>query len=223
MSKAIRTFSNDEQLVAERRQQIVHCAIEVFMKKGVDEATTADIAAELGWSKGLLYHYVSTKEDVFYLIANDQAEGTKRGFSRCQDECALLTPVEGVLHYIDYYYHVVDRSQNYQVFLNQLAARLPRQDRKTLFDADRFALDVLDEIIKRGVKAGDFEVESTMLMAHNIMLLGRVWADRRWFLQKHFHLEYYLKVEKDVILRMLGVKPHVMPGTGLQASEEGTG
>jgi hypothetical protein len=44
-----------------------------------------------------------------------------------------------------------------------------------------------------------------MLMAHNILLIGRVWADRRWFLQKYFSLEEYIVVQREAILRMLGV------------------
>jgi hypothetical protein len=64
--------------------------------------------------------------------------------------------------------------------------------------------DVLDEVLKRGVKNGDFHVEDTMLMAHNILLIGRVWADRRWFLQKYYNLENYLRVQKEAILKMLG-------------------
>jgi AcrR family transcriptional regulator len=204
LTKQIRTFSNDETLVAERRKHLVLQSIEVFVKQGYDETTMADIARACGWSKGLVYHYVSNKEDVLYLIANDQAEGTIRGFLALRERCLMLPPAEAVLEYIDYYYRIVDSTQNYQVFLNQVAALLPREDRKILFDADRFALDVLDEILKRGVKEGDFQIDDTLLMAHNILLIGRTWADRRWFLQKNFKLEHYLSVQKKAVLRMLG-------------------
>ncbi len=213
MPKVIRTLSHDEKLVTERRRQLVDCAIDLFTKKGCDETTIADIAEALGWSKGLLYHYVSTKEDVFYLVADDQAEGTMRGFSALRDHCLAMQPVEAVFAYMDYYYRVVDRTQNYQVFLNQLAARLPRKDRKILFDADRFALDVLDDIIKRGVKSGDFVVDNTMLIAHNILLIGRAWADRRWFLQKHFTFDEYLTVQRAAVTKMLQGPP-VTGGAG---------
>jgi len=205
LPKAIRALSHDEKLVSERRRQIIACAIDLFVKNGFDETTIADIASELGWSKGLIYHYVSNKSDVLYLIAYDQAEGTIQGFSAIGDRCCGIAPIKAVLAYIDYYYGVVDQTQNYQIFLNQLAARLPRKDRKILFDADRFALDVLDNIIKRGVKSRDFAVENTMLMAHNILIIGRVWADRRWFLQKNFTLGEYMTIQRRAVLRMLGV------------------
>jgi AcrR family transcriptional regulator len=210
MQQHIRTFSSDEALVVQRRKQIIESAINLFTKKGYEETTVADLAQALGWSKGLLYHYVSNKDDVLYLVAHDQAEGTMRGFSALKERCETLMPTNAVLEYINYYYSVVHRSQDYQVFLNQLVAKLPKKDRKILFDADRFALDILDDIVKRGVVSSEFVVENTTLMAHNILLIGRVWADRRWFLQKHFTLEEYLKVQTAAILRMLGARPPVL-------------
>jgi len=204
LAKEIRTFSSDEALVAERRKHLILRAIDVFMKQGYDDTTMAEIARACGWSKGLIYHYVSTKEDILYLIAHDQAEGTVRGFSEVRDRCEKLEPVDAVFEFMEYYYRAVHLTQNYQVFLNQLAARLPRKDRRILFDADRFALDILDDIIKRGVRCGDFAAENTILMAHNIMIIGRTWADRRWFLQKNFKLDEYMAVQRGAIMRMLG-------------------
>lgn len=209
MRPNIRTFSNDEALVVQRRKQIIDCAIPLFVKNGYEETTIADLAKALGWSKGLLYHYVSNKDDVLYLVADDQAEGTIRGFTALKERCEKLSPGEALLAYINYYYSIVHRSQDYQVFLNHVVAKLPKKDRKILFDADRFALDILDDIIKRGVACGDLNVENTTLMAHNILLIGRVWADRRWFLQKYFTIEEYLRVQTAAILKMLGAR---MPG-----------
>ena len=206
MTRTIRTFSNDEKLVKERRRQIIACAIEVFLKKGYEETTMADIAKACDMSKGLLYHYVSSKDDILYLIAYDQAEGTRRGFGAFRDECEKMSPMEALLKYIRYYYQVVHDTQDYQVFLNQVAVKLPRADRYILFDADNFARDVLDAILKRGVESGEFEIEDTALMAHNILLMGRVWADRRWFLQRHYSFEDYLKIQTNTILKV--IRPH---------------
>jgi len=199
----IRTFCNDQNLVEERRRQLIDCAIQLFVKNGYEPTTMGDIARACGWSKGLMYHYMSTKDDILYLIAQDQAEGTIASFSTLRDKCQRLSPTKALVSYINYYYGIVHRSQDYQVFLNQVAARLPREDRKILFDADRFALDVLDSILKRGVESGDFEMEDTTLMAHNILLIGRVWADRRWFLQKRYNLDDYIRIQTGTILKAI--------------------
>lgn len=200
MARTVRTFSSDEKLIEERRSEIISGAIEVFLKKGYEETTMAEIAKACDMSKGLLYHYVSCKDDILYLIAYDQAEGTRRGFGVLQERCEKMAPTEALLEYIRSYYHIVHDTQDYQVFLNQVAAKLPRADRHILFDADNYARGILDAILKRGVESGEFEIEDTVLMAHNILLMGRVWADRRWFLQKHYSFEDYMRIQIDIIL-----------------------
>jgi AcrR family transcriptional regulator len=203
-NKPIRTFSKNPELVNKRRKQIIDGAIRVFIRLGFDNASMNDIAEECGMSKGLLYHYIKTKNDVLYLVAKDQYDINKKSYGEERDHCATLAPKEALLHYIDFYYRGVNRSQNYNIFLNQVVARLPKEDRKVLFDAERNALGILEDIIRRGVVGGDFNVENPVLAAHNIFLIGRVWADRRWFLQKICTIDEYIKYEVNAILLMLG-------------------
>jgi len=202
-NKPIRTFSKNLGLVELRRKQIIDGAIKVFIRLGFDNASMNDIAEECQMSKGLLYHYIKTKNDILYLVAKDQYDNNKKNYGEESDHCANLEPREALLHFVEFYYRGVDRNQNYNIFLNQVVARLPKEDRKVLFDAERNALGILEEIIRRGVKAGVFKTEDPTLMAHNIFLLGRVWADRRWFLGKRYTIDDYLKMETTIILRML--------------------
>jgi AcrR family transcriptional regulator len=70
------TFQNDviltstkNVILAERRhQQIVEGACKVFYKKGYHPTTTRDIAKACNMSIGQLYHYISCKDDVLYLV-----------------------------------------------------------------------------------------------------------------------------------------------------------
>jgi AcrR family transcriptional regulator len=55
-------------LVENRHQQIVDGACRVFFKKGYHPTTTREIASACGMSIGQLYHYISCKEDVLYLV-----------------------------------------------------------------------------------------------------------------------------------------------------------
>jgi len=206
-TRNIRTFSDDEKLVDERRRHIVDVAIQVFVTNGYEKTRMSDIAKACSMSKGLLYHYVSCKEDILYLIVNDQMQGTCRGFGTLDERTQDMSPVEALVEYIKYYYGTVDRTQDYQVFLNQVAARLPREDRHMLFDANNCALKVLDDILKRGVASGDFETEDTTLMAHNILMLGRTWADRRWFLGSRYTFEQYLEIQTKAIFKTIGLQP----------------
>jgi AcrR family transcriptional regulator len=60
--------SQNLSLVEKRHQQIVNGACKVFFKKGYHPTTTRDIAKACGMSIGQLYHYISSKDDVLYLV-----------------------------------------------------------------------------------------------------------------------------------------------------------
>jgi AcrR family transcriptional regulator len=52
----------------ERKSQIINAAEDVFTKKGFDEARMDDIAEETGLSKGTLYNYFKSKDDLIIAI-----------------------------------------------------------------------------------------------------------------------------------------------------------
>ena len=54
----------------ERRSQIVASAVKVFARKGFANARMDDVAAEAGLSKGLLYWYFASKDELMTAIAD---------------------------------------------------------------------------------------------------------------------------------------------------------
>jgi AcrR family transcriptional regulator len=57
-----------DQLVSDRREQIINAAITVFHSRGYHVATTSDIALEAGLTQSNLYNYVRSKQDVLLLV-----------------------------------------------------------------------------------------------------------------------------------------------------------
>jgi AcrR family transcriptional regulator len=51
--------------VDERRRQLLDAGLRVFTERSYDTVSMSDIAKEAGISKGLLYHYFSSKQDLF--------------------------------------------------------------------------------------------------------------------------------------------------------------
>ena len=65
--------------VDERRAQLLELSTDLFAKHSFDELTMASIAREAGISKGLLYHYFPSKEDLFKAaLAEAAAELARR-------------------------------------------------------------------------------------------------------------------------------------------------
>lgn len=55
-------------LESKRRDVILNAALQEFATKGFDDASTNVIAKESGISKGLLFHYVNSKKDLFLFL-----------------------------------------------------------------------------------------------------------------------------------------------------------
>ncbi len=58
----------DRELTEMKQRQIVEGAGEVLFDKGFGKTSIRDIAAACGMSMGQLYHYISSKDDILYLM-----------------------------------------------------------------------------------------------------------------------------------------------------------
>lgn len=55
-------------LEPQRRDALLNAALKEFVTKGFTEASTNSIAKEAGISKGLMFHYVNNKQDLFFFV-----------------------------------------------------------------------------------------------------------------------------------------------------------
>ena len=55
-------------LPEEKRRRIVNAAMEAFGKNEYKRASTDDIAARAGISKGLLFHYFGSKKELYFYL-----------------------------------------------------------------------------------------------------------------------------------------------------------
>ena len=56
----------------ERKEQILDAAAEVFSRKGFDKARMDDIVEKTGLSKGALYWYFKSKDEIFEALVVDK-------------------------------------------------------------------------------------------------------------------------------------------------------
>ena len=60
--------AKDDELIERKHQQIAEGASRLFFEKGFHRATIREIALSCGMSMGQLYHYISSKDDVLFLV-----------------------------------------------------------------------------------------------------------------------------------------------------------
>lgn len=71
--------NTDRTTTANNRMKIIKTAITLFGEKGVERTSLADIAKEVGISKGTLYYYYSTKNDLIFDITEIHMEKITSG------------------------------------------------------------------------------------------------------------------------------------------------
>ncbi len=68
IDKLISSSSKDAQLIEAKHQKIIEGACSVLFAKGYHMTTIREIAQACNMSMGQLYHYISSKDDVLYLV-----------------------------------------------------------------------------------------------------------------------------------------------------------
>lgn len=203
-AKEVATQIKNKELVKERRRQIVDAAVPLFVERGYHKTTTRALAQATGVSIGSMYEYISTKDDVLYLVCMAIHTEVEKAVRE-----ALDRPLEGkaaLAEVIREYFMVCDRMSDHILLMYQVTHFLPLKWQKKVLEAELRITDVfiqaMRELKKRGLLSG-VDDDTINLMGHNISVLGHTWTFRRWYFAKNFTLEYYIEQQTDFIMKFL--------------------
>jgi len=203
-ARDIPTAVKDLDLVAKRRRQIVDATVQLFINKGFHKTTTREMAQAAGFSIGTLYEYVTSKEDVLYLVCqaiHDEMEDRLRMRIRHAGSGALA--LAGA---IEAYFTVCDQMNDHILLIYQETKSLPPESMRFVLAHEERITRIFADLLERGV--GDYSLRplnrsEIELMAHNIAVLGHMWTFRRWSLAPRFTLEQYIALQSELILGQL--------------------
>ena len=140
----------DRKAPEQRRTELLDAAASVFIARGVDGASMADIAEAAGVVKGLLYHYFSSKEELLAVLKDrylgrwvEEMESLL-GDNRGADEVEQL---EGFLRSM-YAFH------SDKVELHHLLLSAPGAEDEVVEKVRKLLLD----LVRRGKRRGTFSV-----------------------------------------------------------------
>lgn len=201
---------------AERKKELIDCAETLFLRKGYEATTVADILAQTGLSKGAFYHHFESKEDL--LDALTERVGA-----------AIIAAAQDILQ---------DDSLDALTRLNRFLARSGQFKRETASELNavfsavfqpenavlyqrmmkagiRAVMPVLTRIVEQGVREGLFRVPDAEIVAEMLLHLGTA---RQALVVESFRraaqgdldvaveaLERRLSVEQTIIDRILGL------------------
>ena len=140
----------------ERRAQIIESAIQVFAREGFANTRMEDVAAESGLSKGLLYFYFKSKEEIISAIADllfgselrkmqsqiDEAQTAREGLERFTE--AFIADLRGILKITPLFYEFYALA-----FRNASVRRL-------LGEYLHQFVKMIEPLVQRGIEQGEF-------------------------------------------------------------------
>lgn len=203
-TKEVVTHIKNQELVKERRRQIVDAAVKLFIKNGYHKTTTRQLAKATGLSIGSLYEYVSTKEDILYLVCiaihSEVEHGVKEALARPTVGKAALAEV------IREYFLVCNRMSDHVLLMYQVTHFLPVKWQEKVLEAElritNLFIDAMRELRELG-KLPPLADDTIILIGHNISIIGHTWAFRRWYFAKEFTIEQYIEQQTDFIMSFL--------------------
>jgi AcrR family transcriptional regulator len=179
--KIVETGIKNPLRVQARRGALVRAAVDVFAERGYHSSRVADVALAAGVSQGTVYNYVTSKEDLLYLICEDHILAYERIVTAALHgktdplerlDCLLRATIESVFSH----------RKHYLVMLRDLhnVERTRRRDFKRLAARQRqLCQDVLTDIAARRPL-----IISDPLMAANIVVyLPKLIISRGWDLK----------------------------------------
>lgn len=193
----------NEALRDRRWRQIVEASVPLFTRQGFHRTTTRQIARAVGLSIGTLYEYVRTKEDVLLLTCH---------YIHSDIEAALRETLQHhgsaqarLVHAIAAFLQIVDRLQDYIVFTYAESKSLGPGRIEVLLRREESITAIFADLLKEGSALGEFAVSEpeVPLLAHTIMVLGEMWAFRRWGLRHEYALAEYTRAQTQLILDRL--------------------
>lgn len=209
--RSIRTYSHDKVLVNEKRIEIVQLASKFFIKRGYDGTSMRELAKSVHKSTGAFYHYVGSKKDILYLILDFTVTNQQDFLAKMRERADSLNVIEALKEAIRIYLGSIEEYADMHIFVNHVMVSLGKSERQMMLDAAQRVSDFFEELLLRGIQEGAFSATNTKMLAHNIVVLGNSWANRRWYWRKLFTLDEYTKEQTDLIIQVLTSIPRNAP------------
>ncbi|MCG8615896.1 MAG: TetR/AcrR family transcriptional regulator [Desulfobacterales bacterium] len=198
------TQIKNPELVRERRRHIIDSTVQLFIEHGYHKTTTRMIAKAANFSIGSLYEYVSSKEDLLYLVCKTIHEEVQDAVEEAL--AANAKEKEQLAEVIRQYFTVCDKMADHILLMYQVTQFLPDKWKERVLVNELRITNIFVETLAGMSGKNNFpELDEKIvnLVGHNISVLGQMWAFRRWHVKKRFSLDEYITIQTEFILGLL--------------------
>lgn len=163
-----------DQYKEERRSLILDTALACFTEKGYRYTTIEDIARRLSMSKGSIYLYFSTKEEIYTRIMQERM---RRTVERLRSRFGEATTARGKLDLVFQTFGSQNLAALQQILAFHLEFWLESVRRPELREAmeeqNGLAIALLSDIVQEGVANGEFRRDADPAAAASLFWAAR--------------------------------------------------
>lgn len=198
MTTDVRSSIDDQELVVKRRRKLVATATELFGRNSYDSTTMKEISRQAGFSTGLIYSYVQTKEDMLLLVLQGILNAYLTEIPKSLENIA--DPIERFCMSVRSYCKVVDANSDATILAYRATKDLSPARQAEIKKMEIETNNLVADCIQTCVELGYFRQLNVQLMAYQVVVVAHSWALKRWFLGKTVTLEGYIDETLDLFL-----------------------
>jgi AcrR family transcriptional regulator len=197
LARSIPTNIKNKSLVEKRRQQIFEAVVKLISKKGYHRTTLREISKESGIALGNLYDYISTKEDILYIIQEKATQAVTEAISK--DNGGNFNPVEKLERLINSELNAMNKYQDLIMIIYQESHAMFKETLHSLLRSERGHVEQYEKVIREGIKKGFFKPRNVRMLANMIKMLIDAWIIKRWDLRKKVSLKEMRQGILDIV------------------------
>jgi AcrR family transcriptional regulator len=198
------TIKNPER-VAHRRMELIDVATKMFLERGFHNTSIRDIVRACSFNVASLYMYVSSKEDILYLVAQDLMNNIAQKLS----ETVLDpdSPERSLEIGFTSYCQIVSRFRRPIRLLYREVGFLPPGPRANVVATVSGVISYFENIVAKGIEGGIFRDVPARLTGLDVMFIAHMIALHTREVRAMGDLDDYINYQLDSIFAGLLVAP----------------
>ena len=201
--RLIPSSAKNAELIGEKHKQIVYCSCRLFFAKGYHPTSIRDIATACGMSMGQLYHYISSKDDVLFLVHLHLHNIYYQYMTKFRLE-HIKDPVRRLTKALYHTLHFIVENTELVMFLYTESKYLKKRHLRLILEMDGRNLVGFWYRLLEGANRKKAIKLDTEFAANLIAYLMVFLSLRKWNLKER-PIEAYFDLMVDFILRGLGI------------------
>jgi AcrR family transcriptional regulator len=188
--------------VRERREALINAAIQVFMDKGFHAATVRDIGRAANMTQGTIYNYVSSKDDILYLVCDRIVAEYNAETRKALD--TSVEPVGRVRSAVRAISEVMYRHRREILLIYQDSHLLDARSRKVILARVEEFIGMFERIVADAARELGRPLPNPHLAANMMTFLPVMIALRGWSLRRDAPPEVVVAEISEFVVRGLG-------------------